>query len=145
MTRTNISRLKGCLLEMFGILLCGTGLCFAIIFAVMIFSDEDTIAKEKREVATKMEEMKSALTAAKVPIEQIPGLLRIHKSALIVEKTHEHFILLSFFILSSLWLASTGWTVVLWARLRALIRAQKQLGQSPPTSVPEPTSTAGAL
>jgi len=117
---------------MFGIFLCGTGLCFAIIFTGMIFSDEDSIAKEKRAVATKVEEMKSALTTAKVPAEQIPGLLRIHKSALAVETTHEHFILLSFFILSSLWLTSIGWIVVLSARLRTLAQAQKQLGQSPP-------------
>ena len=110
---------------MFGILLCATGLCFAIIFAGMIFSDEDSIAKEKREVATKMEEMKSALTAAKVPAEQIPGLLRIHKSALAVEAAHEHFILLSFFILSSLLVSVIGWTVVLSARIRAFTKVEK--------------------
>jgi hypothetical protein len=119
-------------LEIFGILLCGVGLCFTITFVGLGWSDEQ-LAKEKQEVVTKMDEMKIALTAAKVPAEQISGLLRIHKAALVAEATHTHFILLSFFILLSLFVSSVGMTVFLWGKLRALTRDEstKVDAQSP--------------
>lgn len=117
-------RRKWPVLEMFGIFLGGVGLCFAVIFVGLGCSDEQ-LAKEKQQVATKMDEMKSALTAAKIPAEQIPGLLRVHKAALVAEAAHEHFILLSFFILLSLLVSSVGWAVFLWARLRAFTRAER--------------------
>jgi hypothetical protein len=111
-------------LEIFGILLCGVGLCFAIMFVGVGYSDEQ-LAKEKQQVVTKMDEMKSALIAAKIPTEQIPGLLRVHKAALVAESTHTHFILLSFFILLSLLGSSIGLTVFLWGKLRAATRDER--------------------
>jgi len=130
MTQASTSRRKYPVLGMFGILLCGIGLSFAIIYAGMVCSDEQ-LAKEKQQVSTKMDEMKSALIAAKVPAEQIPGLPRIHKAALAVEAAHEHFILLSFFILLSLLVSSVGLTVVLWARLRALTKEAEIRSDAP--------------
>jgi hypothetical protein len=118
------SHRKWPVLEIFGILLCGVGLCFAITFVGLGWSDEQ-LAKEKQQVATKLDEMKSTLTAAKIPAEQISGLLRVHKAALVAEATHTHFILLSFFILLSLLVSSVGLTVFLWGKLRALTRDER--------------------
>ena len=119
MTLISIQRQKWAILELLGVLLCGVGLCFALAFIGANYSEE-RIAKEKQQVVVKMDEMKSALTAAKIPPEQIPGLLQIHKAALVSEVTHEHFIILSFFVLLSLLVASIGLTVILWAKLRSL-------------------------
>jgi hypothetical protein len=110
---------KWLLVQLLGMFLSGVGLCFALAFVGVHYSEE-RLAKEKQQVATKMDEMRGALTAAKVPAEQIPGLLRVHKAALVRETTSEHFIILSFFILLSLLVSSMGLIVTLWAKLRAL-------------------------
>ncbi len=106
-------------MQLMGILLTGMGLCLALAF-VGINCSEERLAKEKQQLAAKMDEMKSALTAAKVPPEQIPGLLRVHKAALVSETTNEHFIILSFLVLLSLFLSSVGLIVSLWAKVRTL-------------------------
>jgi hypothetical protein len=124
MKQTASQRQKWPILEMAGIILCGLGLCFALAFVGVSYSEE-RITKEKQELMAKMDEMKTALTAAKIPEDQIPGLLRVHKSALVSETTHMHFIILSFFVLLSLLLASVGLTIVLWAKLRAFTHAER--------------------
>ena len=111
-------------MELVGITLCGLGFCFALTFVSVSYS-EKRVAKEKQELMAKMDEMRSALTAAKIPEEQMLGLLRVHKSALVSETTHMHFIILSFFVLLSLLLGSVGLTIVLWAKLRAFTHAEK--------------------
>ena len=98
MTKASTTRRKWPALELFGILLAGTGLCFAIAFVGIGFSEEQLV-KDKRQAALKLDEMRNALTAAKIPEEQITGLLRVHKAALAVSTSHEHFIVLSFSIL----------------------------------------------
>jgi hypothetical protein len=119
MTAIDAEQRKWPVLEIVGIALCGIGLWLALAFVGVSYSEKQ-IAKEKQEVLARMDEMKGALTAAKIPEEQIPGLLRVHKSALVSETTQRHFIILSFFVLLSLLIASTGLTIVLWAKLRAL-------------------------
>ena len=119
MTQTIKQPRKWQLVQFLGILLSGMGLCFALAFVAVNYSEE-RLAKEKQQLTAKMDEMKSALATAKVPPEQIPGLLRIHKAAVVSESTNEHFIILSFFILLSLLLSSVGLIVVLWAKLRTL-------------------------
>ena len=109
-------------LETLGIVLCGVGLVMAFSFAG-IFRSEEVLARDKQEVLAKRDEMKSALTTAKVPADQIPGLMRVHESALVGRATDEDFIIFSFLILSSLLVASVGWTLILWARVRALTKA----------------------
>lgn len=127
MTPKPTSRKKYPVLEMFGLLLCGVGLCFALAFVGVCFSDEH-IAKDKQQVATKMDEMRSTLTAAKIPAEQISGLLRVHKEAVATEVAQEDFILMSFFVSLSLLVSSVGLTLMLFAKLRAQIHCN----QSPP-------------
>jgi len=104
-------------LQLFGVFLCGSGLCFALAFVGLGFSHEE-VTKQRHRLLAQMDEMKNALVAAKVPEEQIPGLLSVHKSAVVTEAVHEHFIILSFFGLLSLLVSSLGLTVVLWAKLR---------------------------
>jgi len=130
MTQKAINLKKLPLLEMLGILLVGLGLCFSITF-VGVGCSEERLAKEKQQVAAKMEEMRSALAAAETPAEQVPALLRVHKAALVSASTHEHFILMSFFVLSSLWVASIGLTAILWAKLRAITKWEKTRMNSP--------------
>jgi hypothetical protein len=119
MTQTIKEGRKWQLVQLLGIVLSGMGLCFALAFVGVNYS-EQRLAKEKQHLMAKMDEMKSALTTAKIPPEQIPGLLRVHRAALVSETTNEHFIILSFFILMSLLVSSVGLLVVLWAKLRAL-------------------------
>jgi hypothetical protein len=130
MTQASTFRRKYPVLEIFGMLLCGIGLSLAVGYAVVACSDEQ-LAKEKQQVATKMDDMRSALISAKVPAEQIPGLLQIHKASLTVEATHEHFILLLFFTLLHLLVASAGLTIVLWAKLRAFTSEAKIRSNAP--------------
>lgn len=124
MTQTSTPKQKWPILEILGVALCGVGLCFALAFIGVSYSEE-RMAKEKLELMANMDEMKSALTAAKIPEEQIPGLLRIHKRALVSETTLMHFIILSFFVLLGLLVASVGLTIVLWAKLRAFTHAER--------------------
>ena len=119
MTKLTGDRRKWLIVEVLGICVFGIGLCFALA-SIGVHYSEERLAKEKRQVATKMDEMRGALTTAKVPAEQIPGLLRVHKAALVRETTNEHFIILSFLILLSLLVSSVGVIVTLWAKLRAL-------------------------
>ena len=110
----------------------GIALCFALAFVAVNYSEE-RLAKEKQQLTAKMDEMKSALTVAKVPTEQIPGLLFIHKAALVSETTNEHYLILSFFILLSLLVSSVGLIIALWAKLRLL---------SPPNPALQATAAA---
>jgi hypothetical protein len=117
MTQPSTSRRKRSVLELLGILLCCIGLCLTITFVGIGFSGEQ-LAKEKEQVDTEMAEMKSALAAAKIPAEQIPGLLRVHKAALVTKTSHEQLFLVSFFVLLSLLMSSAGLTFFLWGKLR---------------------------
>ncbi len=54
------------LVQFLGILLGGIGLCFALAFVAVNYSEE-RLAKEKQQLTAKMDEMKTALTTAKVP------------------------------------------------------------------------------
>lgn len=110
------------ILEMFGIFLCGGGLCIALASVGVSYSQE-MMTREKQQLLGQVDEMKAALVAAKVPDDQISGLLRIHKATLVNEASHEHFIILSFFVLLGLLLSSVGLTVMLWAKLRILAEA----------------------
>jgi hypothetical protein len=121
MTPKPPSRQTWPVLEIFGILLCGVGLCFALAFVGVRFSDEH-IVKDKQQVATKMDEMRSAMTAAKIPADQISGLLSVHKAAIVTEVAQEDFILMSFFVSLSLLVSSVGLTLILYAKLRAQIQ-----------------------
>src|SRR5437899_8118304 len=118
------SRRNWPILELAGMFVCGAGLCFALAFTGLSYSEE-RLAKEKQQLTAKMSEMKTALAAAKIPEEQIPGLLRVHKAALVSDSIHEHFIILSFFFLLSLLVASLGLTLLLWAKLRAFQQADR--------------------
>ncbi len=113
-------------LHLLGLFLCGMGVCFALTFVALGFSHEE-VAKQKHRLLAQVDEMKSALTAARVPDDQIAGLLRVHKAALVTEATHEHFIILSFFVLLSLLVASVGLIVMLWAKLRAVLAPNEAL------------------
>jgi hypothetical protein len=130
---TTIQQRKWPILELVGVAICGMGLCFALGFVGVSYS-EDRVAKEKQELLARMDEMKIALAAAKIPEEQIPGLLCVHKSALVSETTHMHFIILSFFVLLSLLIASVGLTIVLWAKLRDFTHAGKARVDAPVTA-----------
>lgn len=110
---------------MFGILLCGAGLCLAL-GSVGASCSQEMLLHEKQQLLGQLDEMKNVLVAAKVPDEQIGGLLHVHKAALVSEAAHEHFIVLSFFILLGLSVSSVGLTVVLWAKLRTLAASQIQ-------------------
>jgi hypothetical protein len=126
MTQVASLQQKRTALEVFGVLLCGMGLCFAVGIVGVSYSQEEVV-KEKHQLLTQIHEMKSALAVAKVPEEQIPGLLRVHKAALVSEATHEHFIILSFFVLLSLLVSSVGLIVMLWAKLQAIVQSNKSL------------------
>ncbi len=126
MIRASSSHLKRTWLEVFGVFLCGMGLCLAFAFVGVGISHEQ-VNKDKQRVLAQMDEMKSALIVAKVPEEQIPGLLRVHKAALVTEAAHEHFIILSFCVLLSLLVSSVGLVVILWARLRTVLSPNKSL------------------
>jgi hypothetical protein len=117
MTQPSTPRRKQSALKLFGILLCILGLLLTAEFVGIGFSDMPR-ATAKEQVDTEMAEMKSALTAAKIPAEQIPGLLRVHKAALVTKTSHEQLFLLSFFVLLSLLMSSAGLTFFLWGKLR---------------------------
>ena len=68
--------------------------------------------------------MRSKLTAAKVPDDQIVGLLRIHKSALVAEAAHENLAITSVLFLLSLVIALFGFVLGLWSKMRALVAAK---------------------
>ena len=112
-------------LENFGILLAGVGLCSAFAFIHVGFSEEQ-LEKEKQQVDTRMNHMKSALSAAEVPPGQIPGLLRIHKAAVVSAVTQVQFVLVSFCVLLSLMVASVGFTMVLGSKLRAFTQTERK-------------------
>jgi hypothetical protein len=146
MTQTIKQPWKWHIVHLVGISLVGVGLCFAVAFGGLNYSEE-RLAKEKQQVAAKMDEMKSALAAAKVPPEQVPGLLRVHKAALVRGTTNEHFIILSFSILLSLLVSSVGLIVALWAKLRVLLPPNPQGGANggqPVHSETNGTSAAAA-
>jgi hypothetical protein len=124
MTHTPRLLWKLLLFELVGISLCGIGLVFALAVISVSFSEE-RVVKEKQQLMAKMDEMKRALTAAKAPEEQIPGLLRIHKAALVSNASHKHFIIPSVLVLLSLLAASVGLTLVVWAKFRAFAQAEK--------------------
>jgi hypothetical protein len=107
-------------LHLAGICLAGLGICFAVALVANSYS-EQRLAKEKQQLVTGMDEMKSALATAKVPSEQMPGLLRIHRTALLREVNNEHFIILSFSVLLSLLVSSVGLTLALSANFRAVL------------------------
>ena len=107
------------MLEFIGISFCILGLCAAITFVAAVFSPEQ-LTKDRQQVLAQVDEMKQALVAAKVPEEQIPGLLRVHKAALANTIGCEDFIVLYFLVSLSLWVSSLGLIIALWAKLRVL-------------------------
>jgi hypothetical protein len=111
-------------LEILGLLFVWLGISFAIAFPAVGFS-EDHLAKDKQQIAAKMDEMKNALSAAKIPDEQIIGLLKVYKVVTAEDVGHEDFILMSFSILLSLLTALFGWVIVLRARLRTVTKSQQ--------------------
>ena len=116
--------------EIAGIFLCGVGVSFALTFVGLGFSEE-ILTNQKHRVAESVKEMKSALATAKVPDDQITGLIRIHKAALASQAAQEHFLALAFFILLSLLVAAFGFTVILWARFRTFVQTQSVTGKQP--------------
>lgn len=124
MTQISPKRRKWPLLELLGISIAGVGVCFAISFIGIGYSQERT-AKEKGQLMASMDQMKRILVEAKTPEEQIPGLLRIHKAALVSEANQKYFILLSFLVLLSLLVASIGVIIVLWAKIRSIAQVER--------------------
>ena len=101
-----------------------------------VFKDEAELDDKKSaddvkpKIQMSVAEMKRRLISAKVPDDQIVGLLRVHKSALVAESAHEHFIVSSFLILFSLVVASFGFTVVLLGKLSPNKALQPTFGLS---------------
>ncbi len=110
-------------LELLGFLLLGMGFCFAVAWGGKCFSKQE-IEQEKAEAVRELENVKSNLIAAKIPEDQIAGLLRIQKRAIVGETTVRRFAILSSLSLFSLMVASFGFSIVLWSRLRALRREE---------------------
>ena len=107
------------LLEFVGMLLLGAGFSFAIGFVGIAFDDQRA-KDEKPRIQQSVEEMKAKLTAVKIPDDQLAGLLKVHKSALVTEAVHMHLITSSFLILFSLLVASFGFSLILLGKLRAI-------------------------
>jgi hypothetical protein len=100
-------------------LLCGAGICFAVAWGGKLFSKQE-IEQEKRDALLQLENVKSNLVAARIPDGQIAGLMTIQKRAIVGEAVAQRFAILSTLALLSLIVASFGFSVVLWSRLRAL-------------------------
>ena len=108
-------------MEIVGIFFAGVGVCFAIAVVGVAF-DDNRASDEKPKIQQSVEEMKQKLIAAKVPEEQISGLLLVHKGALVTTAVHQHFIITSFLVLLSLLVALLGFTLILLGKLRANTR-----------------------
>jgi hypothetical protein len=112
------------LLELFGVVLCGAGICFAVAWGGKLFSKQE-VDQEKREAMLEVENVRSNLVAAKIPEDQIAGLMRVQKRTIVGEAVGQRFAILSTLSLLSLIVASFGFSVVLWSRLRTLKREQR--------------------
>src|SRR5437773_1220286 len=119
MTHASSTRRRLPLLELLGVLLIGAGFCFAVAWGGKCFSKQE-IEQEKSEAVLELENVKSNLLASKIPEDQIAGLLRLQKRAIVGETTVRRFAILSSLALFSLTVASFGFSIVLWSRLRAL-------------------------
>jgi protein-S-isoprenylcysteine O-methyltransferase Ste14 len=89
------------------------------------------VAKGKLQVSAQVNEMQRTLTDAKIPAEQIPGLIRIHKSAVANSVAHLDLVVVSFMIFVGLLTTSFGLIITLWARLRLLTKAEPTNQASP--------------
>ena len=105
-------------LDIFGVLLAGGGLACAVISVGIAFSKE-RLAEDAMQIDRKINEMKIALTTAKIPAEQIPGLLRVHRAAVVSDASLTHFFIVSFMFLLSLVAALVGLIIILWGKLCA--------------------------
>lgn len=110
--------------EIAGMVVLISGLCLALVFILLAFDDKDLQAN-KLEVQKSVEEMKTNLVAARVPDNQVAGLLRIHKNARANEVGNQHFIVVSFLFLSCLIVASFGFSLMLFGKLRASAAASR--------------------
>ena len=110
------------LLEIAGIAMCGLGICFAVA-CVGLGLDSQRAKGEKTRIEQSVEEMNKKLRGAKIPDDQIAGLLQIHKRTLAVEAVQEGFIITTFLLLLSLVVASFGFSLVLLGKLRMLSRS----------------------
>ena len=104
--------------EPIGLLICGLGLTFALGLVLVSYSEKQ-VERQKGQVQQAMAEMKSELSEAAIPKEQRQALLQVHRDAMIRYVTCQHFILLSFFVLLSLLVASVGLTLMVHGKLRA--------------------------
>jgi len=103
--------------ELLGVVLLGLGLCFAVASVGIGFSNE-VILQDKERILRESHEMKSALIAAKVPEEQIPGLLRVHKDLLAGQTAQQDLMTTYSMALLGLIVACFGSSIVLFSRLK---------------------------
>lgn len=68
--------------------------------------------------------MKGKLVAANVADDQIPGLLRVYRSALAEHLAQQHLVIVGALVLFSLLVASFGFSLMLLGKLRAVGRTE---------------------
>jgi hypothetical protein len=113
------TRRKSRALELLGLVLLGLGLCFTVASVGIGFSNE-VILQDKERILRETHEMKTALVASKVPEDQIPGLLRVHKDLLAGQTAQQDLMIMSCMALSGLIVASFGSSLMLFSRLKSL-------------------------
>ena len=115
--------------------LCGW-LCvwaaFAFAIAGVSFAFSEKIANHsKASLEREMEDMKTALTIAKISDDQMVGLLNVYRRNFSHHLGQQEFMVVSVLILSSSVVSSFGFSTVLWGRLKTLNRkAVKQTHES---------------
>ena len=123
----DLSARTHCFFIPLGILLCVLGLLFTFSF-IAIYHSKEQVIKDCKEIDIKLEAMKSELIPTDISDANIKVLLRMHKESLVKDIAIQHFIILFFFIFSSLLLSSVGLNILLWAKLRkAIYHINKEL------------------
>jgi len=117
-------------LELSGALLLCAGFSFAVA-GIGIASSERFVERDRERLAQELDGMKTKLVAAKVADDQIVGLLRVYRSAVVQQLAQQHLLIVGALILFSLLAASFGFSIMLWSKLRALSRRERTTVREP--------------
>jgi amino acid transporter len=120
------------LLKFFGAFLIWAGLSFAVA-GVSIAASERFIERDRVRLAQELDGMKSKLVAAKVAENQMEGLLRVYRSAVVQQLTQQHLMIVASLVLFSLLVASFGFSLTLLGKLKALSYGEKTPTGGPST------------
>jgi hypothetical protein len=118
-------KLKTTILRCVGYLLFGCGAIFAIFSLGRGFS-EDSIPKEVAAVESRTAEVMTSLDSAGLNDTQQSGVAVAVRKLVVAAQSNQHFLLVSFFFLSSCIAALLGQIMTLWAKAMELTGANSQ-------------------